>query len=328
MSIQDEFSFINQIKPTTVHHEKTLITGIGDDAAVYIPSPNQSQIICTDTLVEEIHFTSQTMSPFQIGYKALAVNISDIAAMGGNPLYYLVSIAIPSSWSEQDLIEIYAGMSELANSHRVDLIGGDTVSSKDSLMITVTVIGETEEGRQLLRSHAKSGDVVFVTGTIGDSSAGLELLLSKGRHGTFNSNEDFLIKRHQYPNPQVKIGRFLSKLKRVSLNDISDGLASESNELAEASQVTITLNANLIPLSKELVSCDSEGAIEKALFGGEDFELVGTMSMDEWESIQQDGRLQNLIKIGTVSSGKPEVLLQLENELITLEKKGYNHFKK
>jgi thiamine-monophosphate kinase len=327
MSIQDEFSFINRIKPTTIHHEKSLVTGIGDDAAVYVPTPNQSQIICTDTLVEEIHFTNQTMSPYQIGYKALAVNISDIAAMGGRPLYYLVSIAIPSSWSEQDLMEIYDGMSELATTYRMDLIGGDTVSSKDSLMITVSVIGETEKGKQLLRSDAKAGDVVFVTGTIGDSSAGLELLLSKGRHGAFNSHEAFLINRHQYPNPKIEIGRILSKLNRVSLNDISDGLSSESNELAEASQVTITLDASLIPISQELEAYDSVGAMEKALFGGEDFELIGTMSKVDWELVQQEG-LTSLTKIGTVSAGKPKVLLKQNSALITLEKKGYNHFKK
>ncbi|MBD8070693.1 thiamine-phosphate kinase [Bacillus sp. PS06] len=327
MSIQDEFSFINRIRPSTIHHQDTLVTGIGDDAAVYIPSPSQSQIICTDTLVEEIHFTNQTMSPYQIGYKALAVNISDVAAMGGTPLYYLVSIAIPSNWSEQELLEIYNGMSEIATTYRMDLIGGDTVSSKNSLMITVTVIGETEKGRQLLRSHAKAGDVVFVTGTIGDSSAGLELLLERGRNGGFNEEESYLIHRHQYPNPRIEVGRMLSKMERVSLNDISDGLASEANELAEASQVMITLEAELIPLSKELTNCQVEHAIDKALFGGEDFELIGTMSQADWEILQQNGQT-TLSKIGTVSDGNPGVVLKQEGSLITLEKKGYNHFKK
>ncbi|WP_078543041.1 thiamine-phosphate kinase [Litchfieldia alkalitelluris] len=327
MSIQDEFSFINRIRPTKIHQTSSLVTGIGDDAAVYLPTKDYAQIVCTDTLVEEIHFTKETMSPFQLGYKALAVNISDIAAMGGKPLYFLVSIAISNRWTEDELVEIYDGMNTLADTYKIDLIGGDTVSSRESLMITVTVIGETEKGQELLRSSAKDGDVVFVTGTVGDSSGGLELLLARGRHDSFTEHEQFLVKRHQIPSPRVEIGRLLTNLSRVSLNDVSDGVASEANELAEASNVTITLLAELLPISKALQTYDPTGFMEKALFGGEDFELIGTMSETDWKKVKLNGDT-SLTKIGSVSSGEPKVLLSKDNSLITLEKKGYNHFKK
>lgn len=327
MAVQDEFSFIDRIRPKTIHQQDLLITGIGDDAAVYHPHPTTSQIICTDTLVEGIHFTNQTMSPFQIGYKALAVNISDIAAMGGTPLFYLVSIAIPKEWEEDGLFEIYKGMQNIADTYKMDLIGGDTVSSMHSLMITVTVIGETEKGKQLLRSQAKDGDIVFVTGTIGDSSAGLELLLSKGKDfNEYKKHEKFLVERHQLPNPRVEIGRILSTLSRVSLNDISDGISSEANEIAEASGVTLTLNADELPLSKELSEYAGERALNLALYGGEDFELIGTMSSDDWNILNQKGQ-PLLKKVGYVTAGSPKVMLNKEGALIPLEKKGYNHFK-
>src|SRR5690606_8565119 len=131
-----------------------LLAGIGDDAALVRPTPEMEQIICMDTMVEGVHFNSHTMDPYQIGYKALAVNISDIAAMGGIPTYYLVSIAIPKGWNEADLLSIYEGMAMLADKYAMDLIGGDTVSIADTLVITVTVLGEVERGKHLLRSYA------------------------------------------------------------------------------------------------------------------------------------------------------------------------------
>ena len=325
ITILDEFAFINQIKPT-VHHQPHLIKGIGDDAALYETSSNMEQIICMDTLVEDVHFSNKTMSAFQIGYKALAVNISDIAAMGGIPTFYLVSIAIPESWSEQDILAIYEGMASLAAVYKMDLIGGDTVSTKSSLMITVTVIGQTEKQKHLLRSSAKPGDILFVTGTLGDSAAGLELLLSQGKEHPFSSDEAFLVNRHQLPQPRVDIGRELIDLERVALNDISDGIASEANEIAEASQVSMVIEAESIPISKQLLAYKGEVSLELALFGGEDFELIGTMTEAEWMQCN-DSRLT---KIGTVieSTTNPKVFINQNGEMTTLEKKGYNHFKK
>lgn len=329
MALQDEFHFIDQIKPKRVA-QSGLIAGIGDDAALFRPTSGMEQIICMDTMVEGVHFTSQTMDPFQVGYKALAVNISDIAAMGGIPTYYLVSIAIPKNWNETDLLSIYEGMAMLADRYDMDLIGGDTVSIAETLVITVTVLGEVEKGTHLLRSHAKPGDIVFVTGTVGDSAAGLNLLLHNGKDHSFTEIEKTLIQKHQYPKPRVEIGRLLSTFQRVSLNDISDGLASETNEIAKASGVTLLIDENKIPLSEAILDQDKDRALEFALYGGEDFELIGTMAPSDWDILEKKVKKHGyaLSKIGTVSEGGPAVFLNRGGELQKLEMKGYNHFTK
>lgn len=327
MTIRDEFSFINQIKPKT-SFQHNLITGIGDDAAIIQQQPEMEQIICMDTMVESVHFTSQTMSPFQIGYKALAVNISDIAAMGGIPTFYLVSIAIPAHWPERDLLSIYEGMAKIANKYHMDLIGGDTVSTSHALTITVTVLGEIENGKHLLRSHAKDGDLVFVTGTLGDSAAGLDLLLHKGKDYQYKEFEQYLVKRHQYPEPRVEVGRILSNLTMASLNDVSDGIASEANEIAEASQVMITIDRDSVPISQQLKQYDEQRSIDLALYGGEDYELIGTMPEANWKTIKKQCEQVgiSITKIGTVSKGKPSVLLNNKGTISNIERKGYNHF--
>ncbi|MFS0865364.1 thiamine-phosphate kinase [Fredinandcohnia sp. 179-A 10B2 NHS] len=329
LAIQDEFAFIDRIKPVRTF-QTGLLTGIGDDAALFRPVQDMEQVICMDTMVEGVHFTTDTMSPSQVGYKALAVNISDIAAMGGIPTFYLVSIAIPKKWSEADLLSIYDGMAMLANKYKMDLIGGDTVSIADTLTVTVTVLGVVEKDKHLLRSNAKPGDIVFVTGTLGDSAAGLELLLHKGKEFSFSEHEKNLVSKHQYPEPQVEIGRTLSKLERVSLNDISDGLASEANEIAKSSQVVITINEELIPYSESIKEVAKSKSLEYALYGGEDFQLVGTMSPTDWQHVKKVSDQSGLPikKIGTVSSGEPIVYLYRDGTYYTIDRKGYNHFTK
>ncbi|RFB11022.1 thiamine-phosphate kinase [Bacillus sp. HNG] len=329
MALQDEFHFIDQIKPKRTS-QSGLIAGIGDDAALFRPTSNMEQIICMDTMVEGVHFNSKTMNPTQIGYKALAVNISDIAAMGGMPTYYLVSIAIPKDWNEADLLSIYEGMAMLADKYEMDLIGGDTVSIAENLVVTVTVLGEVEKGKHFLRSQAKPGDLVFVTGTVGDSAAGLDVLLHKGNDHSFSILEETLIRKHQYPSPRVEIGRLLSTFERVSLNDISDGLASEANEIAMASGVILQIDEDKIPLSEAILTQYKDRALEYALYGGEDFELVGTIAPSDWDLLQKKASENgyNLSKIGIVSEGGPAVFLNRDGELEKLEMKGYNHFTK
>nr|WP_214484447.1 thiamine-phosphate kinase [Bacillus sp. SM2101] len=328
MSVIDEFSLINKIKPQVVN-QSSLIMGIGDDAALVSSQDKFDQIICIDTMVEEVHFKRSTMKPYQIGFKALAANISDVAAMGGIPLYYLISIAIPKHWTEEDILVIYAGMNDLARNYDMDMIGGDTVSTNGPLVISVTVIGEVEKGKKLFRSNAKDGDIVFVTGTLGDSSAGLQLLLAKGIKYSYQLTEKELVNKHQMPYPRVEIGRLLTCYNRVALNDISDGLASEANEIAEASNVSIYLEEGQIPLSKQIYDVCSNEAIIKALYGGEDYELIGTLPQSDWNHFEKECLKHNykVTAIGQVKSGPSEVLLQTnDGKVKTIEKKGYNHF--
>ncbi|MGM7724258.1 thiamine-phosphate kinase [Metabacillus sp. Hm71] len=326
----DEFDFINKLKPKQLF-QKHVKVGIGDDAAVYEPSVNMNQVVCVDTMVEGVHFLKSLSTPTEIGYKALAVNLSDLAAMGAIPRYYLVSISIPSSWREEELLGIFKGMEELAEAYQMDLLGGDTVSTHDKLVITVTVIGEAESHVQTLRKQARDGDIVFVTGTIGDSAAGLAVLLNQL---TLENEmfEKYLIHRHKRPTPQIRAGRLISTLHRASLNDISDGLASELHEIAEASQVGIMINEVDLPISEELLFVKKTTDINNwVLFGGEDFELVGTTSQESWDELKRACNLEGIkmTKIGVVSTTYSDVLLKRKNDhIMKLEKSGYNHFKK
>jgi thiamine-monophosphate kinase len=324
MGIKDEFAFIQKITPK-INSSQDVIVGIGDDAAVIRPKPNNDIIVCKDTMVEGVHFIRDTMSPFQIGHKALAANISDIAAMGGIPTFYLVSIVIPPNWEEDELVELYEGMEQLAEKHKMALIGGDTVSTNGPLVVTVTVLGNVEQGKGLKRSGAQSGDILFLTGTVGDSAAGLHILLSDN---TNKEESHSLVERHQKPNPKVEEGRILISFPRVSANDISDGVASEAVEIAESSYVDLIIDQQLIPLSNEIKMFEEEQAYKWALFGGEDYELIGTTSPESWIEIEAAFQERNLsiTKIGEVLEGTGKVYLRTKEKTIELKKEGYNHF--
>lgn len=322
MSISDEFAFIKDIQPDRLFHAEKVV-GIGDDAAIIGVEEGFEKIVCVDTMVEGVHFTRETMKPFDIGYKALAANISDVAAMGGYPLYYLVSITIPKSWTQEELKTIYDGMKTLGEQYEMDLIGGDTTSGK-TMVLSVFVIGKVEKGKRLLRSNARDGDVVFVSGTVGDAAGGLDILLHNKNAGKFEA----LVESHQRPKPQVALGRILSEFERVSLNDVSDGLASELLEIAEASQVDILINKETIPISEDLQLYDTENALKWALTGGEDFELVGSIPEVDWAKLQKECLTagMKITKIGTVSSGEGQAFLKSHDGVQELKKEGYNHF--
>ncbi|WP_102349583.1 thiamine-phosphate kinase [Bacillus sp. Marseille-P3661] len=328
MSIQDEFSFIKSITPKKINHP-FLVKGIGDDAALFSSDVDVEEVVCMDTMIEEVHFTKKTMKPYHIGYKVLASNISDIAAMGGQPTFYLVSIAIPKHWSEQEIAKIYAGMTDLAERYKMDLIGGDTVSSMHSLTITITVLGRIKKGCHLLRNNAKVDDLVFVTGNVGESAAGLELLLKHGHGYMFTKEEMHLVARHQMPEPRVEIGQILASFPRVALNDVSDGIASESNEIAEASNVSIVIDADQLPRSEELCFIHKD-PLPLMLNGGEDYELIGTIPKENWDELKKEcqNANQKITQIGIVKEGPANVFLKQKNTLTLLQKQGYNHFKK
>lgn len=271
------------------------------------------------------------MRPYMIGYKALAVNISDIAAMGGIPVFYLVSIAVPPHWTEQELENVYRGMRQLANEYLMDLIGGDTVSCKSELVITVTVYGKVEKGKRLLRSNALPGDVVFVSGELGGSAAGLQLLLDNNPKENYTVSQEKLLLEHQLPRPQVEAGRILALSgARISLNDISDGIASEANEIALASDVTINIYYEKLPIHKELAQYSMKEQEKWVLNGGEDYQLIGTVAKEDWEIIDPLFKKKDIpIKIvGEVTKGRPAVYVTIKDERTLVLKQGYNHFKK
>ncbi|MFB4166044.1 thiamine-phosphate kinase [Alteribacillus sp. JSM 102045] len=326
---KDEFEWIREHTPK-YHFQNSLLEGIGDDAAVYAADLEYNQLLCVDTMIEDIHFKKKTMSPEDIGHKALAVNISDIAAMGGIPVFYMVSIAVPATWSDKELKGIYKGMTDLGAQYQMDMIGGDTVSSPHNLMISIIVYGKVEKDAQLVRRNAKPGDYVFLTNPTGRSAAGLQLLLNKGRLSEFNETEKVLLAHHQKPIPKVAAGRTALKLHAgIALNDISDGLASEAFEIADASGTAIELFKNQIPVAEELLMFSDERYWKWILYGGEDFELIGTVNEKNWPKLQDAMKSEGMLiyEIGRVTEGRPSVTLIDDDKKISLQKEGYNHFK-
>lgn len=321
----DEFSFIDSIKQHT-YNQSSLVKGIGDDAAVFRQT-SQDIVTAVDTFVEGIHFTRQTMPPFYIGYRALAANASDLAAMGAKPAFYLVAITVPKYWTDQELADVFSGMKELAKSYHMDLIGGDTVSG-DKLSLSVTIIGYVERGRARLRNHAKEGDIIFVTGTLGDSQAGLHILLTDGNY----SDRNYFINRHQKPTPRVDFSLGLREIKRVCLNDISDGIANEAAEIAEASCVDMIFKVDAIPVSKNLHQFTRSLQHEWTYFGGEDFELLGTVARKDFGKVQEVANQTHtrVTKVGYVEQikgKKSQVFVESTNQRSILKKQGYIHLR-
>ncbi|WP_100012607.1 thiamine-phosphate kinase [Lentibacillus sediminis] len=318
----DEFSFIDTIKQR-YYRQPALIKGVGDDAAVF--RENSKDIVTSvDTFVEGIHFTRETMEPFHAGYRALAANISDLAAMGSVPAFYLVSIVVPDTWSEDELKEVYRGMKEIGRHFRMDMIGGDTVSGKE-FSLSITVIGFTEREKARYRHTAQDGDVVFVTGTLGCSQAGFHILTNPGNY----QDKAYFIDRHRIPFPRAEFGAALGDMPRVALNDISDGIANETAEIAEASQVVITLQEDQIPVAAYYGQFTPEQQHHWKLYGGEDFELAGTVAEENWPAVEAIAARTNtkISRIGYVSQADTygKVFLEKNGRCTLLQKKGYTH---
>ena len=322
----DEFQLINMIKQK-YYKQPTLIKGVGDDAAVF-HQPNKNIVTAVDTFVENIHFSKETMLPYHFGYRSLAASVSDLAAMGAQPAFYLVSIVVPASKDDEKIKEIFQGMNRFASKYNMDLIGGDTVSGKE-LTISVTVIGYVQSDYVRYRHVAKDNDVIFVTGTLGNSQAGLYTL----QHKLTIENKHYFIKKHRFPNPRVAFSQALTDIKRVSLNDISDGIVNELYEIAEASNVNLLIEDALMPVHKSLAQFTEELTKQWVYFGGEDFELVGTAAETDWETIKRIGKQTNtkVTKIGYVNNDiyekRGNVYLKINNEVKLLKKEGYIHLK-
>jgi thiamine-monophosphate kinase len=321
--MKNEFEWIRSISPG-FHYHKEVITGIGDDAAVVREKAGYDTVLAVDTMVEDVHFTKETMPLKAIGRKALAVNVSDLAAMGAVPLYFIVSIAVPKSgWTQEEIGEIYSGMKGLAEKYPMDLIGGDTVSIKEKLVISVTVTGRVEKDRALLRSSAEPGDLLFLTGKIGYAAAGLDRLLKEGKQAW--DDEDPFIQAHQSPDPHVKYGRgFVESGKRIAANDVSDGAAHESKEIAEASGVDVNIEWEKLPEVDRFAFLSDEKQEEWLLRGGEDFCLIGTASPKTCAELEE--RNLPLYIIGSVAEGKGRVWLERSGRRSELLGGGYTHF--
>lgn len=309
--------------------------GIGDDAAVVVTQPGRDLLLAMDTMVEETHFLPETMNDADIGYKALAANVSDIAAMGGTPAFALVSVSVPPAWEPPRMKAFYDGLYECAAQYGVAVVGGDTTVSPRHFVAAVTLAGTVETGRAIRRNGAKPGQFAFLTGTVGLSAGGLYGMLPASRAANVPAPPDRLVRAHRRPVPSVRAGRLLVERGwGQSLNDVSDGLASEAWEIAEASGVRLVLRENALPLSGELASYASEcgkSALDWMLYGGEDYVLLGTADKRHEADMREAYRAEGIpfFVIGETEEGAPDVtLIQGDGKRKRVEKRGYNHFAK
>jgi thiamine-monophosphate kinase len=326
-----EFQFIDRIAPGCVIGDpKRIIQGIGDDAAVVV-APDGCQLLTTDMLVERVHFVRGSITPRRLGYKALAVNLADIAAMGGTPHDAYVSLAIPRDMKVEELDQFYDGAKELAHSCGVNLLGGDTAVSEQDLCISIVVTGSAPPDEVLYRSGARVGDRIVVTGTLGDSAGGLEVLRTKT--ALPESISAALIEAHHAPALYLEEARILasSGLAHSGI-DLSDGLSSDLRHICSRSGVGAVIDAASIPLSEELKAlCSAVGKdpIHLALSGGEDYRLMATVDPAGVGRLSREigaatGR--NLYDIGEIVPGDEIVVRQADGATKALTGRGWDHF--
>ena len=284
-----ELGLIQHIKEKVGREDADVVAGIGDDAAVIKSGGKNLTLLAADMLIENVHFGIGKMSFTQIGHKALAVNLSDIAAMGGTPRHLFVSLAIPKQMSAKTMLAVYDGIKTACRRHNVNILGGDTSASPDRLMINVTVVGESHEEEVLYRSGAQPGDRIYITGTIGDSAAGLKLIMEEA-----SAPEPFasaLIEAHNRPSPFLKTGRTVARSRLASaMIDLSDGLASDLWHICESSHVGARLIQSALPLSDELRKMAKINGLDPytlALSGGEDYRLLITVPKKNIDRFQK-----------------------------------------
>ncbi|MBM7071025.1 thiamine-phosphate kinase [Shewanella sp. 202IG2-18] len=316
-----EFQIIEKYFSELGPKRKDVELGIGDDCALVNPVDIKAIAISCDTLVEGTHFLPQ-MPVEDLGYKALAVNLSDLAAMGAEPAWMTLALTLPEV-DEQWLEAFTKGLYEIAEYYSIALIGGDTTKGHRSL--TITVNGQVPPKLALRRSGAQNGDWIYVTGTLGDSALGLDVLLDN--RDVPPEHRDYLVKRHYRPTPRVFAGQSIRGLATSAI-DLSDGLVSDINHVLKASGVGANIAVNALPLSDELIdSVGKEHAIEYALAGGEDYELLFTVPDDNTgaldTALKQTG--VSYTKIGQITADGKLTLRQGKKEYIH-HKQGFKHF--
>lgn len=331
-----EFGLIERIA-ARVAGAAGVITGIGDDAAVTAPAPAMQLLTSTDMLLEDVHFRRRWHDPHRLGRKSLAVSISDIAAMGAQPRWALLSLAVPAGLPLDFLDEFTSGFLAMAAEHGVALIGGDTCSSRSGLVISVTIMGEQLPERILRRCGAQPGHDIWVTGTLGDAAMGLKMLESDSSPSALLSadgtaGDGYLISRLLDPTPRVSVGLALAESGLVSaMIDISDGILADFGHIAEQSAVGGSIRLDDLPLSPAFrlrAEKFPEFPYQLALSGGEDYELCFTAPAENREKIVDCVKKCGVkaTPVGIVSSLPGVVAVGTDGNPFSVPDKGFNHF--
>ena len=322
-----EFDLIDIIRERTAQSRGDVVLGIGDDAALLKPPAGQQLVACTDTLVEGVHFPRGT-APEEIGWKSLAVNLSDLAAMGATPAWAMLALTLPQA--DKRFVEAFAeGFAQLARKHALALIGGDT--TQGPLGITVSAFGFVPESRALLRSGARVGDAVFVTGTLGDAAAALRLIRDSGLGTRDSTNEQArseLMARLNRPEPRIAAGLSLRDVASACI-DVSDGLLADLGHICEASGVGAIVEADTLPLSSAMLALfDANERRVLALSGGDDYELCFTASVGRADRIAADfARLGfGAARIGRIVAEPGVRVRDANGSTVEPPRRGWQHF--
>ncbi len=304
--------------------EHRMLVGIGDDAAAWRGN-DFSVLATTDAMVEGVHFATGTPW-WELGWKALAVNLSDIAAMGGVPEHALANLSLPGDTEVEDVVQLYRGMAELANRHNVAIVGGN-ITSAPVIMIAITVIGCGLKEGLLLRSAAVPGDLVAVTGHPGSSAAGLRMLT--GNMKLHPETAALLRKAHLQPQPRISQGQTLVKQGVRAAIDISDGLLVDLGHVCEASKVGAVVKVKDVPVHALMKEAFGKDALHLALTGGEDYELLFTAGGPIMEGVRTSiGADCPVTVIGEITEGAGVSLLGEDGKPYHIENQGWDHFKK
>ncbi|MEZ0328087.1 MAG: thiamine-phosphate kinase [Dissulfuribacterales bacterium] len=325
-----------QAKTTT---DPSVLVNIGDDCGVIRPSDGHNLLVTTDTLVENVHFDLAYFDPFSLGRKTTAVNLSDIAACGGTPRWAFLNLAVRTGLPD-DFFELFLnGLFTELRGYGVHLTGGDTVSSHNELSITLTLLGETRPNLHLTRSTARSGDLIYCSGTLGDAACGLHWLINQKSRKNRLAMPKYLrfalkraIKRHLTPIPRLALGRALAeKGLATACIDSSDGLATDIAHICTQSGVMAEIDTKAIPISRSSrLLCRTLGLspVKMALTGGEDFELIWTTPPDKERDMLNTAAIilgYTPFRIGRIQEGKGVWLVSLSHGRQEISYQGFEH---
>ncbi len=332
MKLKDigEFGFINRIARLGNIRPEGVVKGIGDDCAVIQVKPEEYLLITTDLLVEQVHFLTDWASPEIIGARALTANLSDIAACGGTPRDVFLSLAIPDKMEVEWLDGFYRGLTELAGQYQVNVLGGDTTSSKSDFVINIAVTGLVPSEQVLLRNTAKEGDIIILTGPTGLSRAGCDVLI---RQQHMKSDAALAaIEAHLKPRPHIAEGRLLASSGACTAAiDVSDGISSDLGHLCQDSGVGAVLYETKLPIPPELTELGKlleRDPLDWVLNGGEDYVLLAAITPAELQSVIEAAERNDwkFYPIGEFVAGRKMQLLRVDGQTREIAPAGWDHF--
>jgi thiamine-monophosphate kinase len=326
-----EFGLIERIKARKTAYDGDVVIGIGDDCAI-LRRGMVLEVLTTDCLVKGTHYEDQWLDMKDVGWKALAVNVSDIAAVGGTPKHALVTLFLPEELTTGDIDDLYDGLDECGSAYGVSIVGGDIVKIRGPFAISITLSGTCERDEVVLRSGARQDDIIVVTGSLGEASLGLRCLKEQVMCVERGSLAD-CVKKFQRPVPRLRESRaIVQELRTSSMIDISDGLLSDMWHILEASKVGAMLDADAIPVGQGVVdffSGEKEEALSWAITGGEEYELLFTMASRLESKLPElsDKLGIKLTRIGKITSKAAGVKLAGPAGEKDIKRGGFDHFK-